>query len=127
MWPYFTVPLEGHNRQVWLYIYFVYTVHSSVSTLIHVYNRHSKNIFLWNQILPWLLHFSGVSRTIWEGYVRPESISVDTLECTVYTKYIYSQTWLVHKKIVYLNIVGDINSQISFSDHLYSAITFMWP
>jgi hypothetical protein len=29
--------------------------------------------------LKFIGHFSGVSRTFWEGYVRPESMSVDTL------------------------------------------------
>ena len=29
--------------------------------------------------LSFIGHFSGVSRTFWEGYVRPESMSVDTL------------------------------------------------
>ena len=40
-------------------------------------------------------HFSGVSRTFWEEYVRPESMGVDTLG--VYCKYARTHRMREHR------------------------------
>jgi hypothetical protein len=40
-------------------------------------------------------HFSGVSQTFWEEYVRPESMSVDTLG--VYCKYARTHRMREHR------------------------------
>jgi hypothetical protein len=80
--------------------------------------------------LKFVEHFSGVSRTFWEEYVRPESMSVDTLG--VYCKYARTHRMREHRcqdstfKAILMketSLCGNLNT-ISLNLKIKSAVAY---